>query len=239
MSWPLRAHLVKWSAWAPGLTTPDDWRRWAQQTTTLPTDGTPSVDFIPAMQRRRLSRLSKLALRAAQDCAGDAQHNLPTVFASRHGEIHRTLGLLQSLAAAEPLSPTAFSLSVHNTASGLYAIHQGNTAASTAIAAGRDSLPMAWVEAVGLLRHHPDVMLVYAEEPLPDTYNAFIDQPEYPLGLALHLRAEGDNTIALDSTEAPATQVSGGLPWLAWLARSDAEALHVDGERQTWRWSRT
>jgi len=42
------------------------------------------------------------------------------VFASRHGEADRTLAILQDLAAGAEVSPTLFSMSVHNSVPGLW-----------------------------------------------------------------------------------------------------------------------
>ena len=246
MSWPLSCSLLGWAAWAPGVATPEQWQAWAHGKHAI-TDSpdTPPVDFIPALQRRRLSRLSRLALAAAYACedsnpAIENRHRLPTVFASRHGEIHRTVGLLTDLANDEPLSPMAFSLSVHNTASGLYSITSGNTAPSTAIAAGLDTLPMAFIEAIGQLQRHEEVMLVYAEEPLPDDYQPFApDDDSHLLGLALRLgKASGKHTLSLQpsATEHTADSASG-LSLLRFLANSDLTTLHTVGERSGWRWS--
>lgn len=237
------ASLLGWAAWAPGISTAEEWQAWADGTQAIAaTPDSPPVDFIPAMQRRRLSRLSRLSLAAAYSCAGE-KHNLPTVFASRHGEIHRTFGLLSDLAQHEPLSPMAFSLSVHNTASGLYSIATGNTAPSTAIAAGLDTLPMALIEAIGQLQRHEEVMVVYAEEPLPDAYKAFTGNDNSALlGLALRLGRPGtgrdwrlqSSSIPFDTTSNAAG--SSGLALLRWLNSATQDVL-LQGERNHWRCS--
>ncbi|HQQ73774.1 MAG TPA: beta-ketoacyl synthase chain length factor [Pseudomonadales bacterium] len=239
----ITASLLGWSAWTPGISTPEEWQAWADGTRPIAAaPDSPPVDFIPAMQRRRLSRLSRLSLAAAYSCAGE-KHNLPTVFASRHGEIHRTFGLLSDLAQNEPLSPMAFSLSVHNTASGLYSIATGNTAPSTAIAAGLDTLPMALIEAIGQLQRHEEVMVVYAEEPLPDAYKAFAGN-DYSalLGLALRLGRPGtgrDWQLQSSSTPVDTTSNTGGssgLALLRWLNSSTQDML-LQGERNHWQCS--
>lgn len=232
MSWPLTVPVARWAMWAPDLTA------------TTSHDDAPSVSFMPAMQRRRLSRLSRLCLQVAHE-AGHSIATLPTVFASRHGELHRTLGLLEQLSAAEPLSPMAFSLSVHNTASGLYAIHTGNTAPSTAVAAGKDTLPMAFLEAASLLQSHPAVMLIYAEEPLPTLYQSFADQPEHLASVALLLGHHplGDTlTLAPAFTDSNTTSTADNtlLSWLDWLAnaRSENSDCLMPGEQSAWRWQK-
>lgn len=240
MSWPARASLLAWSAWAPGISSHADWQAWAQgERTVADSPDSPPVDFIPALLRRRLSRLSRLALATAHACVDD-QQGIATVFASRHGELHRTATLLEDIARQEPLSPMAFSLSVHNTASGLYGISTGNTALSTAVAAGADTLAMSLVEAVGQLLVQEQVMLVYAEEPLPAIY---LDAPgsvgaDIPFGLALLLGRVGTGR---DCALCPAADASSptepdGLAMVRVLASETGTAI-FGGARHPWRWT--
>ena len=240
MSSAVSCSLLHWASWMPGVVSAADWQAWAAGALPIgDTEENPSVDFIPAMQRRRLSRLSRFALAAAHACV-DEPRGLPTVFASRHGEIHRTVGLLKDLARQEPLSPMAFSLSVHNTASGLHSIVTGNTAPSTAIAAGADTLPMALIEAMGQLQYHERVLLVYAEEPLPEDYRTFATDC-VPLGLALLLGRSGTAHapqlhLSMEPTASNTVVEHNTLPWLRWLVASTGE-LHTSGERFTWQWT--
>ncbi len=68
-----------------------------------------------------MSEVSKLAVQVAMDIT--VEENIDyIIFTSQHGELKTTLELLVSCAKGEPLSPTAFSQSVHNTASGLFTI---------------------------------------------------------------------------------------------------------------------
>ncbi|TNF35083.1 MAG: 3-oxoacyl-ACP synthase [Gammaproteobacteria bacterium] len=235
--------IERWAAWAPAeddgsIETAGQWADWAAGTLAMAdNDASPALPFINAMLRRRLSRLSRLALKVAYEAAA-GDHSLPTVFCSRHGEIHRTRGLLADLNAGEPLSPMAFSLSVHNTASGLYSIASGNTAASTAIAAGRDTLAMAVIEATGLLLQHERVLLVFAEEPLPEDYREFADEQTAAFGLALLLARDHGERWQLAAADQPSgTARCQGLDFLQALA-GDRPQAHSHGERHGWRWTR-
>lgn len=228
--------IRRWAAWAPGVTTPEAWRAWASGEGHPEADGQPALAFVDAMTRRRLSRLSRMALDVAhQVLAGET--GVVSVFASRHGEMRRTAELLSSLARQEALSPTTFSLSVHNTASGLHSIVTGNTAASTAIAAGDDSLRQALAEALGQLAQAParPVLLVYADEPLPEAYAEFRDHPPFPLALALLLEA-GDQVSLRDDAEPPHTPEPQALALLRALVTDTPCALA--GPRNAWTWSR-
>ena len=128
-------NIAQWRAWAPGLDSVDDWRAWCQAPVLLPaSDACPDVSFLPAMQRRRLSRLARMAFSVGWPLAEGLQ-DLPLVFISRHGETPRTLDILSDLANEQPLSPTQFSLSVHNAVIGLWSILRGETSEMTALAA--------------------------------------------------------------------------------------------------------
>ena len=54
----MKSSLLGWSAWTPGVSTPAEWQAWAKGMLAIAdAPDAPPVDFIPAMQRRRLSRL--------------------------------------------------------------------------------------------------------------------------------------------------------------------------------------
>src|SRR5690606_5860730 len=90
--------VISWAFWAPGKK-----------------QSRPDISFVPSLLRRRLSILSAGAMHVANTALQD-ERDIPVVFASRHGELGRTAAILEALAACEAPSPTAFSLSVHNTA---------------------------------------------------------------------------------------------------------------------------
>jgi len=180
-----------WSVWYPGceegVPIPD---RSEEESKVAPL-----VHFLPAIARRRLSRLTKMALQVAHDIFPE-EHQVRTVFASQHGELKRCVGLLQDLARDELLSPTAFSMSVHNSASGVYSIQNGNTMASTALAARKDSLAAAFLEAAALILSGRDdrVMVVLADEPLCTPYETFDDNSK-TFALALLLTSEKADAV--------------------------------------------
>jgi len=180
--------ICSWGAWSPQYQQATDWQIWQETTLTHDSDlpNAPKLAQVPAMQRRRYSALTKMQLEAALQC--DAPQQCRTIFSSRHGELNRTLGLLDNIVEQEPLSPTAFSQSVHNTASGIYSILKGNRASSTSIAAGEETLYQALVEAYAQLHQDPTPLLfVFGDEPVPEVYSPFTDEPELPLAMAFVL----------------------------------------------------
>lgn len=192
----LQFNILSWSAWSPAYQQNASWRDWQKATAAQSLDnGAPSLSQVPAMQRRRFSRLSKMMLHVA--FAADAPPQCHSIFASRHGELNRTIGLLEDIIAKQPLSPTAFSQSVHNTASGLFGIVSGNRQASTSIAAGSETLAQAMVEAYAQLASgDAPVLLVYGDDPVPPIYDAYTDELEYPLALAMLLTNKEADTVA-------------------------------------------
>jgi DNA-binding NarL/FixJ family response regulator len=180
-------------------------------------DAQPDVSVIPAMLRRRLSPMGRAALSVIMPLA--AEHGaMPLVFVSRHGEINRTLSLLEDLAKGELVSPATFSLSVHNAIAGLFSIQQGLTANISAIAAGDEDLVPGILESLGMCSaEQPRVLCVFCDEPLPDIYTEFVDQPRisYALALVLSLPTDG-----LKATWSLAPQ-----PVAASLSTSEPQAL--------------
>lgn len=158
----------------------------------------PVLEWVPAMQRRRLSDFAKMALHVAQQAASHAQSaHLPVIYASRHGDFHRTSKILKDLAAGEALSPTSFGLSVHNAVVGLYSILTNNQAPMTTISAGTNTVLMALIEAYSQLvaNQLDEVLLVYCDQALPDEYKKYERSPELDLSFACILRLEGDGSV--------------------------------------------
>lgn len=224
--------LHAWAAWAPGLGTPEDWRAWADGEREALGEAKPDLSFVDAMTRRRLSPLSRMCLSCAHQ-ALQGRAGIASVFASRHGELPRSAELLAQLAIGEPLSPLGFSLSVHNTASGLHSIVQHDTAPSTAIAGGPDSLTAGLLEALGRLAERPEapVLLVYGDDRLPEVYGEFDSARLMPHALALLLGQGTTHRLSLESRPADvAERERQSLSLLRALAQGGSARL---GD---WRW---
>lgn len=180
--------IADWSAWAPGLATPEQWRDW-YACPALPesADVQPDVSFLPPMQRRRLSPLARMVFHVAWPLA-DKRARQPVVFSSRHGETPRNLALLTQLGLGEALSPTHFSLSVHNAVIGLWSMFRNDTSEMTALAAATEGLELAVMEGALLLQEGAaSVLVVVAEENQPDVYLPWIDDVPFAHALALQL----------------------------------------------------
>ena len=128
-----------------------------------------AIEHIPAMQRRRLSRLAKLAMNSAMQTLA-TQHADYIVWVSQYGDEAKTLNILADVLREQTPSPTQFSTSVHNAISGLYSILcQDATPATSLAGSWNDGL----IEAYAWLKTRPEarqVLLVYYDEALPDIY---------------------------------------------------------------------
>ncbi len=132
--------------------------------------GEPDVAFVERAQRRRLSPLARACFHCARRVAPDDGARL--VFASRHGEAERTLAILRDLALETEVSPTLFSMSVHNSVPGLWSILTGDRAPFCAVAAGPGSFGWGLVEALAAYMADPSgpVLYVYGDDRLPDPW---------------------------------------------------------------------
>ncbi|SMG16984.1 beta-ketoacyl synthase chain length factor [Paraburkholderia susongensis] len=184
--------------------------RWSSWPATA--SAAPDIGFIEPIVRRRLSTLSKVALKVAHDCV--VQDPVRVVFASRHGELRRTTDILRSISAGEPVSPTAFSLSVLNAMTGIFGIARGDRSAASAISAGAQTLGYALLEAYAQYATQPDapVLLVYADEPADLAYGTIEDEVQGgAIALLLDQAASAGHIVcSLSRADGPQPAPAGG-----------------------------
>lgn len=164
----------------------------------------PKLDFVPAMQRRRLSPFAKIALYTAENALSapsmlstsietvkseipEQAAQIDIVFSSRHGDLHKTAELLTELSADQDISPTAFSTSVHNAVPGLYSIIKQNKQAINAISAGKDSFFYALVDAYARLKsgRSNKLLIIHVDRVLPELYSQFADEQQVDHAVAM------------------------------------------------------
>ncbi len=233
----------RWAAWAPGLQTQEAWSAWlASPAWPLPAgEGQAPLAEVPAMTRRRIDPLGRAALQAAWWAQGDVPTG-PVVFASRWGEIARSVALLRELARGESLSPTAFSLSVHNASSAVYSIARGDTANYAAVSAGPASAAAGICEAVGLLAQGaPQVLVVSVEAELPEPYQDFDPHPGPTRAWAVLLEPAECGLRLQAMPPADADTAAAGLPPDLAVLRfltGEAPQWRQPGPQGGWLWSR-
>lgn len=234
--------IADWSAWAPGLNDQQAWCDWAAGKRQGAHDGKPEIPFVEPMLRRRLGRLARMAIHTAHHCLGE-RPTVSVVFASRHGDLVKTLGMLEDLAAGEMPSPTAFSLSVNNASMGLFSILRGLHSQSTAIAACAESFGYGLLEALARLHASPaePVLYVYADDDLPTLYAGASSENAsdfFPHSIALLLDPSAPSSLLMQiepSSETIGDEAPQAFAFMRTLCRVDGKNVWRD--RQQWAWS--
>jgi hypothetical protein len=213
----------------------------------------PSVDLLPAAERRRAGLTVRLAIAVGTEALAHAERDpaeMAMVFAASGGDgqtIHEILAVLAT--EQREVSPTRFHNSVHNAPSGYWAVATGSRAPSTSLSAFDDSFGAGLLEAAAqaVVEDRPVTLIAY-DVPYPDPLHAA--RPIASMfGTALVLapviseRAFAELRIALSDGGMSATCMADaalsqlrlgnpaarGLPLLAAFARGDEGAIRLDG----------
>lgn len=228
-------NIVDWQAWSPYASELAQWRQWCAGEPLEDSIDKPALNWVNPMLRRRLSFLSRLMLDVAHRISAERQID-SWVFASRHGELQTTVQVLRDIARQEPLSPMAFSLSVHNTGAGLFSIAGGVQAPMTAVAAGRDTLIMALYEGIAKHRAHQaeTVAVIYAEERIADDYTNHQDGDADALALALLIGDSGQPLTIEKQAESYGVTSNGEAMIRLLAAANGEESAALTGEQGRW-----
>lgn len=235
-------NILDWFAVAPGLSTSQQWFAWANGENALIAEGEIKKSFrIPMMTARRMSMGSRLAVDAG--LALMSSHSVEmAIFTSRHGELERTYKILQSLIQQQPVSPTDFSMSVHNTAAGYLTITGDSQIPVTSLAAGADSFQQGLMEAQGMFAAGAKrVMLIDFDGIVPEFYQSKVNVPVPAYAVALLLEA-GDilqcTSLAQDKAMSTSSQhlLPQSLVFLRHWLRGDPE-FTVEAEQRKWLWT--
>jgi hypothetical protein len=136
--------------WLPGHPSLAAWRAGAPAS-----DEPPQGRGLGRTNRRRASPLGRALADVgfeALAAAGVDPSGVRSVIGSSIAEVSTMLGLLDQIwRTGEPVSPAAFTMSVHNAASGLLSIATGNRGFTTSLAADEDTPAVALLEALGLV----------------------------------------------------------------------------------------
>lgn len=170
---------------------------------------------LPALLRRRLDD----AGRATCDIlAGlDPEASFPLVHASRHGDASHTLSMLKLLAENEPLSPTRFSMSVHNATLGVHAIANNHRRPLQALGArGNEFEALLW-EAYGYLEEsNKAVIIAFSEGELPEEYVSYTQHPGHACAVGLRLSLDQGAPLIAKANAMPSSSPTP-LDVISWL----------------------
>ena len=231
-----------WNAWAPGTSSHEAWQKWHDRQVFDQQEKAAIPVAVPKILQRRLSPLARAVFNAA-DGSGGSDNTLPIVFSSAHGEVNKSLEMLKSMQKGEEVSPTAFSLSVHNAISGLFSMAYANHREITMVAPGQDGIAPAFIEALGLLqeRDADQVLIVLYDEPLSDFYpsSPFALNASAMCALALKISLTGSG-LRLRFNRSAASRDDGEhalqiFSFLKFLVADD-KSLALGNHRHSWEW---
>ncbi len=242
-------NIKSWFANSAGLTLANEWQTWSKEQS-WPEDATIDASNIPAMMRRRMSKISKLAVHGAIEALKE-NHIDYMVFASRHGELHRSVKIIQDILSGEDASPMAFSQSVHNTAGGLTTIATKKKIPMTSVAAGDNTFQSALLDAWAYLESEPNhnVLVVCFDEPLPSEYDQFETEDYQAYALSLVLSHGKEYHCGVVNTPKSNNGDTQALPQALQFLRqfiqaennhdgSETSAWTIDSSQHCWQWNR-
>lgn len=202
--------------------------------------GLAEVGFLPMLQRRRLSSLARAACAVAWHCRRAAGGDMPAIFHSNHGESQFYLDTLQDMAAGEAVSPSRFSLSVHNAIAGLFSLQSGSFLPYVALAGGTEGIFGAFVEAAGWLQDVRRVMIVCYEQPLPAIYQNYAAACPHIWALAMVLSRPAESGQQLSLSREPLVgqgSYETGQPKLLQAMLNGQQTGCDQLERVRWWWA--
>lgn len=211
-------NISQWKIVCNKVLSPEDWRlgapHWVKNSASW-SDFSPKLEFLSPLKRRRLSESARLFFAAAWELT-ERQSDLPVVYASFNGEINRNFSLWLSLLKDNEISPTSFSLSVHNALVGQWSELRRSKNEVTALTARCDSLEVALMEAYLMLQERYDkVLVVVGESPLNAEYNVHpvIRQP-FSYALALIVEKGYQYRLTCCTEKCADNQVDNALTWV-------------------------
>lgn len=171
----------------------------------------PKLEWTEPIFRRRLSQLTKMTVQVVHDIFSDGtlDKNTKLHFLSFRGELEREFKVNKTLIQEESILPAAFSLSVFNAAIAQATIALGLKGGYTCVfPSGADFASGVLSAAAPVLAQGGDakIVLVYADENVPDYYKEFLQGPNEPLAFAALLSSQKtDNSVELDLQNIPRT----------------------------------
>ncbi len=185
-------YVKKFTAWAPGFLTCDDWADWVNGKKNIEETGQmPDILFTDPLFRRRLSQLSKMTIQVIHDILPISE-NSKLIFLSFYGEIAQQMKINKMLIEQNSVMPAAFSLSVFNAPVALATIALNLTAGYTAIYTARNQFFTGFLAAAAsvLNKDREERVFIYADELVPHLYGKLCPVPNRALAFAAIISSE-------------------------------------------------
>ena len=189
-------NITRFSAWAPGINSSDEWYEWAAGKREIESSGkSPDIAFTDPIFRRRLSQISKMTIQVVHDIL-PVEEGTKLFFISFRGELARQYQTNRMLIEENSLMPAAFSLSVFNAPAALATMAFGLKGGYCATYPGNGSFTagLAAAEAALLYGDGKEIVFIYADEEVLENYREVCGEYSPPLAFALLLSKDPCST---------------------------------------------
>lgn len=197
--------------------------------------GQPVLQGIKPMVKRRMPSLAKPIHELSKDTT-----QMPTVYASKNAELSKTIKIIRQFGG--DISPTMFSMSVHNAIPGMLSVIDHDESPYTVIDSMSGVVEMAVFEAISLLTKYETIRVVYFEEA---TAAEFLDQTESAdLAVVLQIIIAAGHQFSLETNPIPNANKpktsSNALikDYLSFL-QGDVDNVTHQYARNSWLWKRS
>ncbi len=198
--------------------------------------GQPVLAEIKPMVKRRMPPLAK-AIQEINTNEGLAA--MPCVYASKNGELSRTIKLIRQYGG--DLSPTMFSMSVHNAIAGLLSVINDDNSPYTVIDCMSGAIEMAVFEAVTLLRDNDAVKVLYFEESTDEDMSAMVADEDQAMVLMFVVERGDDLSVEINdqgTSNEPLNRSNRLVKKILSLLEGRVNQVVQAYGRVTWVWKR-
>lgn len=232
-------NIIDWQARAPGLSNASQWCQWANTADEIiPSAPQDKLVELSMMTARRLSSGSRLAVECGLSML--RRHKIDAVlYTSRHGELERNYRILSAMATEQAISPTDFTMSVHNSAVGQLTIAAQHPVVSSSLSAGIDTFQQGLCEVICLLQAgYQRVLMVDFDGILPEFYHPGLPKQMPTWAYAVALVCEAGDTLQCESLTGNASGEPALPQSLQFLRHylTQTPAFVLSGERGNWHW---
>lgn len=191
--------------WAPGLADDEKlWQSWLNDDAHIEqTKESPKLEYTDPLFRRRLSQITKMTVHVVHSLLENTNVSKETkiVFISLRGEIEREFTINKGLIEEGMILPAGFSLSVFNTPVSSATLAFGLKGGYSVLYPSKNDFSQAFMAASApvLAGTEKQIILVYADELVPEVYGDKRPAENIPLAFACLLSSEkSDNCITFD-----------------------------------------
>ena len=191
--------------WAPGLADDETlWQAWLNGNAQIEQiKDSPKLEYTDPLFRRRLSQITKMTVHVIHNLLEKNHPSKETklVFISLRGEIEREFTINKGIIEDQMILPAGFSLSVFNTPISSATLAFGLKGGYSVLYPSENDFSDAFKTAIApvLAGTEKEIILVYADELVPEVYGDKRPKENIPLAFACLISSQKkDNCIAFD-----------------------------------------